>query len=111
MIATSRVSLARKRSDASIIRFGEDARSAQLALRRPPLYSRRTPGDEDNVDANYDQAQEKALGMQPVPAVHVDINKERARTRLLAAFDGEHQDAERVAIMCVAGLFARERVS
>ena len=40
--------------------------------------------------------------MQPVPAVHVDINKERARTRLLAAFDGEHQDAERVAIMCVA---------
>ena len=46
--------------------------------------------------------------MQPVPAVHVDINKERARTRLLAAFDGEHQDAERVAIMCVAGLFARE---
>ena len=47
--------------------------------------------------------------MQPVPAVHVDINKERARTRLLAAFDGEHQDAERVAIMCVAGLFARER--
>ncbi|KAI4527203.1 hypothetical protein K525DRAFT_257220 [Schizophyllum commune Loenen D] len=62
---------------------------------------RRTPGDEDNVDANYDQAQEKALGMQPVPAVHVDINKERARTRLLAAFDGEHQDAERVAIINV----------
>lgn len=62
---------------------------------------RRTPGDEDNTNANYDQAQQKVLGMQPVPAVHVDINKERARSRLLAAFDGEHEDAERVAIINV----------
>ncbi|KAL1746263.1 hypothetical protein HDZ31DRAFT_34545 [Schizophyllum fasciatum] len=62
---------------------------------------RRTPGGENNVDANYDKAQEKIVGMQPVPAVHVDINKERARTRVLAAFDEEHKYAERVAIINV----------
>jgi len=61
---------------------------------------RRTP--EGKPSANYTQP-DRTQGGQPVPAVHVDINRERASARVLTPFEGSEFSAEtnRLAILYV----------
>ncbi len=57
---------------------------------------------ESHQEANYAaQDPDQVLGKQPVPAVHVDINRERARARCLTPYEGDSSaaKAERIAIM------------
>ncbi|KAF8870004.1 hypothetical protein CPB85DRAFT_1355983 [Mucidula mucida] len=56
---------------------------------------------EGQVSANYEETAEDVLGKQPVPAVHVDINRERASARVLTAFGPEsgYSTSQRLAII------------
>ncbi|KAK0217910.1 hypothetical protein IW262DRAFT_1437608 [Armillaria fumosa] len=64
---------------------------------------RRAADGESHQEANYAQDPDQVLGKQPVPAVHVDINRERARARCLTPYEGDSSaaEAERVAIINV----------
>lgn len=71
---------------------------AQAIILTITLTSRRVR-DEDSQKKNY--TDEDILARQPVSAVHVDINRERATRRALDAFgeDTTFSENDRVAIM------------
>ncbi|KAJ3801173.1 hypothetical protein GGU11DRAFT_279196 [Lentinula aff. detonsa] len=58
---------------------------------------RRKHSDGD-VSDNY-ESREEIKDQQPVPAVHVDINRERASARALAVLGEEFSDSDRLAII------------